>query len=344
MLCIHLKKLDVKDTRVLLIFELLPMITFVILIFNNNILFINTAFTLSFLILYLKVQSMLTGELVTLRQKAEEQNLIIMNGIAYANRIQRNILPPAHMMTDAFSDYSVIWEPRDVVGGDIYYMKQFDKGTVLCVCDCTGHGTSGALLTMLVVSALEAVVWPSNSDDPAGAIYKIDEKLAKVFSIKKMGSRDTDDLGIRDGCDIAIMFIAKDGSVILSSGHMNVFICDGKQVRRIKGQNIFVGEGRLTSKDEIKTIHIAANPENKFYIASDGLFDQPGNGLSNKSSICIPRTLPFGYKAFEKIILENHHEKQSIVSDRVWDEFEKHRGKEPRVDDFELISFVPKIG
>ncbi len=75
----------------------------------------------------------------------------------YACSIQKNMLPNHTTFKKAFPDYSVIWSPRDIVGGDIYWMKNFSEGSVLCVCDCTGHGTPGALLTMLVMSAFDTV-------------------------------------------------------------------------------------------------------------------------------------------------------------------------------------------
>ena len=279
-------------------------------------------------------QDKLTAELEAVdlkiaKERAEAASQAIMYGISYANKIQRNLLPIDSVLEESFSDYSVIWEPRDIVGGDIYWMRQFDEGTVLCVCDCTGHGTPGALLTMLVVSALDSAVEAVNSADTADIIWTVDVRLAHVLNAN--AGRDTSGFDINDGCDIAVLFIARDGGVSLSSGHINVFVCDGKKVNRFKGQNFFVGEGNLNIKGDIETIRIPASPFNKFYIASDGLFDQPGGELSR----------PFGYKAFEKIILENHGEKQSVISDKIWTAFEEYRGNEPRVDDFELITFKP---
>jgi serine phosphatase RsbU (regulator of sigma subunit)/ABC-type amino acid transport substrate-binding protein len=278
-------------------------------------------------------QDKLTAELEAIdakiaRERAEAASQAIMYGISYANKIQRNLLPSDSVLEESFSDYSVIWEPRDVVGGDIYWIKQFNEGTLLCVCDCTGHGTPGALLTMLVVSALESVVEAGNCADTADIIWSIDVRLAHVLNAN--AGRDTGGFDINDGCDLAVLFIAKDGGVSLSSGHINVFVSDGKKVSRFKGQNFYVGEGNLNGIGDIETIHIPANPFNKFYIASDGLFDQPGGELSR----------PFGYKAFEKIILENHDEKQNVISDKIWAAFEEYRGAEPRVDDFELITFM----
>jgi serine phosphatase RsbU (regulator of sigma subunit) len=259
-------------------------------------------------------------------REAQEATETIIQGINYASKIQRDLLPRNYAFDKAFADYSIIWKPRDIVGGDIFWLKNFDNGTILCVCDCTGHGTSGAMLTMLVVSALETCITPGNCNDTAGIIWQIEQKLVSNFSVNA-GERNLGE--IQDGCDLAVLYIARDGSVSISSGHIPVFVCDGKEVRQIKGQRIAVGEGRLKSRDEIKVERIEANPDNIFYISSDGLFDQPGGPLS----------IPFGYKTFKQIILENHGKEQSAISGKIWNAFEEYRGIEMRVDDIQLISF-----
>jgi len=288
---------------------------------------------LAFVYEYLRVKSqnqinMIVSELTAKNKEIRKQSRIIMDGIDYSNKIQRNLLPPNSLLSAAFTDYSVIWEPRDVVGGDIYWAKRFDKGTVLCVCDCTGHGTPGALLTMLVASALESIVQPDNCDDTASIILQIDQRLANVFSVKAAG-RETGVHNIKDGCDLAVLFIANCGEVTFSSVHTNVFVCDGRKVQRMRGQKFFVGEGNIKTKESLKTTKIPAGPDNKFYIATDGLFDQPGGAAS----------LPFWYDRLEEIVLKNHSEKQSVISGKIWKAFEEYRGTEPRVDDFELITF-----
>ncbi|MCL2634994.1 MAG: hypothetical protein FWD34_10860, partial [Oscillospiraceae bacterium] len=76
-----------------------------------------------------------------------------------------------------------------------------------------------------------------------------------------------------------------------------------------------------------------ADPGNKFYIASDGLYDQIGG----------EEKIPYGYSGFEGIILDNHNEKHSVISDKIWQSFEEYRGDNMRRDDFELITFTPKL-
>jgi len=266
------------------------------------------------------------SELAKSRAEAAHDELI--SGILYASKIQQHLLPRQEDLQKTFSDCSVIWNPSNIVGGDIYWMKRFDTGTILCVCDCTGHGTPGALLTMLAVSALEAVVWPGNCSDTSDIIWRFDQQLAEVIGIETE-QKKCRIVDIKSGCDLAVLFIATNGDITLSSGKMDVFVCDGKDVERIKGQKISIGEGATSSRNDVHKMKIPYNPANKFYVASDGLFDQHGSGYD----------VPFGYQRFASIILENHAETQAVISKKVWEAFEAYRGSEPRVDDLLLVTF-----
>jgi len=259
---------------------------------------------------------------------AEAVSEAMLASARYANKIQRNLLPQPETFDEAFLDYSIIWKPRDIVGGDFYWLKNFEKGSVLCVCDCTGHGTPGALLTMLVASILENIVTEERCNDTAEILYLLDKRLSTVLNAR---NDDIKSMEINDGCDLVVMYIAKDGNITMSAGNISVLVCDGKRVTRYRGQQIFVGEGRLGGKDEVDVVEIPGNPDNKYYVASDGLSDQIGGAFEKQ----------FGFKEVEKVIMENHGERQATISDRIWDAFEKYRGDEPRRDDFELITFKP---
>lgn len=272
-------------------------------------------------------------KIIELQKKTEEQNKTILESIDYASKIQRNLLPRDSALKKSFSDYAVIWEPRDIVGGDIFWQKNFKQGMVLCVCDCTGHGTPGALLSMLVISSFETTVNENNCSDTAAIMWELEKSLVSALNVDKDGDLDKKRsiIDFSDGCDIAAVFIAKDGTVTISAGNTQVFISDGKNVQQIKGQRLSIGDGKIKSKEEIHTITIAADLNNKFYIASDGLYDQIGE-----------KGMKFGYKKFKDIILHNHSETLDTIAARIWKAFEEHRGKEMRRDDVELVAFKPK--
>jgi len=262
------------------------------------------------------------------KSKSEAAREAVLSSIEYAGKIQTNLLPDETAFKEAFSDFSIIWKPKDIVSGDIYWLKNFKEGTVLCVCDCTGHGTPGALLTMLVVSSFEATVTEKNCKDTANIIWELEKRLTTVLNAKTTDNRNPG-LSIKDGCDLAVLFISKDGNISTSSSRIHIFICDGKNVTQIKGQKLSIGEGTIKNKNKINTIQIPVNNDNKFYLASDGLFDQIGG----------EKLIPFCYETFKKIILQYHNMSQKNISEKIWSAFEEYRGETPRVDDFELITF-----
>ncbi len=267
----------------------------------------------------------------------EAQNQTILSSIDYASKIQKNLLPRADVFATTFADYSIIWKPRDIVGGDIYWMKAFDEGAVLCVCDCTGHGTPGALLTMLVVSAMETTVNEHNYQDTAEIMYQLDKRLVSVLNVRQPSDAvGSSTLDFNDGCDLAILYVAKDGAVTASAANTHLFVCDGTTVTQHKGQRLSIGEGSLTSKAQVKCVTIAADPQQKFYIASDGLYDQIGGDTAHDKA---PR--PFGYKPFKQLILDHHAQPQAAISDAVWRAFETYRGQQARRDDVLFITFKP---
>lgn len=268
-------------------------------------------------------------ELMKLQLAIKEKNDMILSSITYASRIQKNLLPSEEKFRQAFSDYSILWSPKDIVGGDIYWMKTFQTGAVVCVCDCTGHGIPGALLTVLISTSLENIVNENNCHDTAEILYRLDQRGAELLCSNYIAKSSV--LEIRDGCDAAVLFISQNGSVTFSSSNMPVFVCDGQHVKQYKGKRLRIGEGRLTAPETIPRICLPADQGSVYYVASDGLFDQIGGTHSR----------PFGRQVFQNLILKYHLEKQELISQKIWEAFEMHRGAELRRDDVELISFCP---
>lgn len=274
-------------------------------------------------------------KLLLARQKKElaEKHQTILSSLIYASKIQRNLLPNEESMNEAFPEHRVLWYPRDIVGGDIYWLKNFKDGALLCVCDCTGHGTPGALLSMLVVSVLDSVVRETNYKDTAYILWALDQRMKGALNVAEAEKADgwqsvTD---INDGADLALMFVHNSGEVTVSAGNIHVFVCDGNRVFDVKGQRLRIGSGKISGREEVRQVVIPPNPANKYYVASDGLFDQIGEKTK----------LPFGYRKFKDIILKDHEESLANIFEKVWHEYEAYRGKECRRDDVALVGFRP---
>lgn len=267
-------------------------------------------------------------ETILLQEELKQKNNAILSSLEYAARIQKNLLPPEEDFNAVFPDFSVLWSPKDIVGGDMYWLKTFRQGTVVCVADCTGHGIPGALLAVLISTSLDSIVQEDNCRDTDHIICAMDRRGREILHSSQKSAQGV--LDIRDGCDMAVLFISPDGDVTFSSAGIPIFMCDGSETKRFRGQALHIGEGSIKSPGQVKKTVIPAGGCT-FYIASDGLFDQVGG----------PGSIPIGYHYFQDLISGLHGEKLSAVTQKVWEEFEAYRGHEKRRDDVELICFRP---
>ncbi len=84
-------------------------------------------------------------------------NRYTMESIRYASLLQRNLLPKPVQWQHKLPDLAVHWQPKDIIGGDIWWMSGAAIDDILSIglIDCTGHGVPGAMTAMLVSNALE---------------------------------------------------------------------------------------------------------------------------------------------------------------------------------------------
>ncbi|MFK9743608.1 protein-serine/threonine phosphatase, partial [Escherichia coli] len=75
------------------------------------------------------------------------------------------------------TDACLIWEPRDIVGGDFYQFYDYPEGWFAVVADCTGHGMPGAFLTLIAYSALKQALDKHGPRDPALLMAKVSQGI-----------------------------------------------------------------------------------------------------------------------------------------------------------------------
>lgn len=141
-----------------------------------------------------------------------EQKQAITDSISYARRIQKAVLPSPAYINNILSDYFTIYKPKDVIGGDFYWVREIAGYRVVIVADCTGHGVPGALMSMLGVTLLNEQFRTFGVREP-GAILghlrtKVKEILAQEGSMKDQ----------KDGMDMAIAIIDPENKMLQFAG------------------------------------------------------------------------------------------------------------------------------
>lgn len=258
--------------------------------------------------------------LIELRDK----NMRIEESMSYAGKIQHNILPDPADMAKVFPDFYVWWQPKEAVGGDIYWLARFKKGTVLVVGDCTGHAIPGAMMTMMVNAVLSQIVTEENCFYPPEIISQLDKKLAAT-----LGNNSGNINEIKDGLDALVLFIAPDKTITLSSTNLSIFISSGSTSQTIKGQRSAIGEGQLSDPTAIRMHTIPYLPQNMYFIATDGVTDQIGEEIG----------LPFGHARLKRILSAAGVSTAEQAVTQVLSKFTEHKGNAPQRDDVTMIGF-----
>ena len=68
-----------------------------------------------------------------------------VSSLNFARLIQDAILCNREGLRKAFGQFSLLYEPKNILSGDFYFYYRKGKKKYVAVCDCTGHGISGAL-------------------------------------------------------------------------------------------------------------------------------------------------------------------------------------------------------
>ncbi|AET70747.1 serine phosphatase RsbU, regulator of sigma subunit [Desulfosporosinus orientis DSM 765] len=254
-------------------------------------------------------------------QELKEKNLKIMDSIDYAKKLQETIIASGQEMRDAFKDSFVLWLPRDVVGGDFYWLRKSGNKVILAVADCTGHGVPGALMTMAVAPILNDIIQDGYYNSPSEIIKELNLRIKSA--LHKQGTCITD-----DGLDIGICII--EGNTLLFAGaKIDLYHKNQAGVNRIKGDRHSIGYLKSDPNQSFEDTKIDLCEGDSFYITTDGFLDQNG-GLKNHS---------FGRQRFIELMEEfSHHnsdEERHFFEQALLD----YRHEEPQRDDITVLSF-----
>ena len=252
------------------------------------------------------------------------------DSIEYSSLIQHAIVPSKELFSKYFKDYFVIWNPKDIAGGDIYLFDNLnnDNECVFMIIDCTGHGVPGAFVTMLV-KAIERqivleIILKNKKVNTADVLKRFNKEMQSILK------QENNESILNAGFDGGIIYYNKKENIIKFSGaNTELFIMKDNNLEMIKGNRHSISY-RTSDIDYEFREHIINTQDNmKFYITTDGYLDQNGG----------EKGFPFGKKRFKNIIRECHNEEFINQQEIFLDTLYEYQGKEETNDDITLIAF-----
>ncbi len=209
-----------------------------------------------------------------------EFNKHITDSINYAKRIQTAMLPDEDHISEALSDYFILFRPRDVVSGDFYWYSDKGDRIYIAAVDCTGHGVPGAFMSLIGNSLLNEVMNKQHKPEPGMLLSELHKGVQR--SLRQTETNN------RDGMDITLCMIDKSTRTIEFAGAMNsLYIMKQGEFLEIKADKKPIG-GTETD-DRVFTNHtidVSDAPEGSvmLYLSSDGFKDQFGGEKGKKFS------------------------------------------------------------
>jgi len=265
---------------------------------------------------------------ITERKKAESELTdaynIISDSIRYAANIQKAVLTGKDMLAATMNDHLVLWEPRDVVGGDIYWCHLWEDGILVVLADCTGHGVPGAFMTLIATGALDRAM----AETPPGQVGNLINRMHQIIQImlsQHGGKGDSD-----DGLDLGACYLTPEmDKMIFAGARFSLFHIEEGEVVETKGTKKGVGYRGISFDQTYQETVIPLKSGQSFYMTSDGYLDQVGG----------ERKRMFGKKRFKELLLSMEKLPFTEQKKKLYKTLLEYQNEEVRRDDVSVVGF-----
>jgi serine phosphatase RsbU (regulator of sigma subunit) len=147
------------------------------------------------------------------KEIVEEKHKEIQDSINYAKRIQDAIMPSLEDMQMALKNGFILYQPKDVVAGDFFWMEKINNVVYFAAADCTGHGVPGAMVSVVCSNALTKALLEEGIRETGKLLDRTRELVIERFA--KSGDE------VKDGMDISLCALNVETNELQWSGANN---------------------------------------------------------------------------------------------------------------------------
>jgi PAS domain S-box-containing protein len=255
----------------------------------------------------------------------QQKNKDISDNISYARRIQSALMPNEELMKTMLPESFLIFNQRDSLGGDFYWFERKGDNIFIAVGDCTGHGVSGSLLTILASDYIKQAVEDKGHSDPALILEFLNHSLQGALN--KYRTEDE----ILDGLDISLgVYNSRNNLFLFSSAIHSFYLARNNELLEYKGNRKPIGGANVFENDTNFMTHVIQLQKNDVvYFTTDGFVDQFNHKTEKRyGRVRLKQTL---LQINDKPIQE---QKEHLVS-----EHKKWKGHLSQTDDICFLAF-----
>ncbi|GIV23345.1 MAG: SpoIIE family protein phosphatase [Bacteroidia bacterium] len=218
-----------------------------------------------------------TEEVIRQKEEIERQSLLlrqqnedILASLRYAQRVQRAIFPPWGELQRAFPESFLLYQPREIVGGDFYWYAQRLSKAIIAVGDCTGHGIPGAFMTIIANTLLRQIVELEGVFKPSEILYLLNLRLRAALQ-----HEDARYQQFQEGMELALVQVDPKRHKLLyaGAGRPLFLVRQGKGIE-VRPDRITLGAPYEGEAPEFSLHTLDLMPGDMVYLFSDGFTDQ----------------------------------------------------------------------
>jgi len=244
----------------------------------------------------------------------EEQNKEIKDSITYAKRIQEAILPPIESINEIFPDSFVLYQPKDIIAGDFYWMENSDELINFAIADCTGHGVPGAMVSIVCHNALNRAVREFKCTQPSSILDNTRELVIDSLSKNKMD--------VKDGMDISLIsYDPKKMNISFAGANNGLYLIRNNELTNYKSDRQPIGI--FEDQKPFNQQNIDLQKGDVIYLFTDGFADQFGGEKGKKLKT----------SNFKSLLLEIHQLSMEEQKEKLQESFENWRNDIEQIDD-----------
>lgn len=254
------------------------------------------------------------------KSELEIKNKHILDSIEYAKRIQKAILPIENMGKSMFSDFFVLFMPKDIVSGDFYWFAETSEYRFVAVVDCTGHGVPGAFMSMIGNTMLNDIVTGRHISEPKDILTTLNSKI-------RLALKQDYDVGANDGMDMALIRLNKNNTELIFAGAKRpMYIVHNEELTEYKGDKLSIGGSINEVVEDFTQTNIKFERKSYIYITTDGYADQ--NNHDNKK---------IGSKNLKELLIKISSKKGNEQAEILRNKFIKFSAGETQRDDVAIL-------
>ena len=251
------------------------------------------------------------------------QNKDITDSIEYAKHIQIALFPDKLTLQKILREGFCLFEPKDIVSGDFYWVAELDGKSIIVAADCTGHGVPGAFMSIIGINFLNEIVFDENEQKPSEILNRLRKKVVKTL----VHSNRIEEA--KDGMDMSLVILDHEKMKLQYAGAYNhLYFIRGHMLEIIKADRMPVGLSAKAMKP-FTNHEIDIQPGDQFYMFTDGYADQFGGPLRKK----------FRIGNLRELLLEIHDKNIQEQKQILYESFINWKGEQPQVDDVLVLGF-----